>query len=104
HWNTARNAFLASTFRSPQLNVADVGVTEGNSGQTNAAFNLTLTFPTDQAVSVKYATADGTAKAGEDYLPVSGTVSFGPNETVKTINVPVLGDTKPEPTETFSLN
>ena len=52
-----------------------------------------------------YATSDGTATAGSDYGATSGTLSFAPGETSKTVNVPVTGDTttdKPHD-ETFTL-
>ncbi len=42
-------------------------------------------------MSVAYATADGTAVAGVDYAARSGTLSFAPGETSKTIYVPILG-------------
>ena len=55
-------------------------------------------------VSVDYTTRDGTAKAGEDYLPVSGTLNIYANETYDLIPVEVIGDTKAEPDETFYLD
>ncbi|MCL4852387.1 MAG: hypothetical protein KJZ78_13515, partial [Bryobacteraceae bacterium] len=54
--------------------------------------------------SVAYATADGTAQAGLDYIATSGTLVFAPGETTKTIRVPVLGDTTEEADERFYLN
>jgi hypothetical protein len=54
--------------------------------------------------TVSYATSDGTATAGSDYSPASGTVTFEPGETVKTIQVPIADDATPEGTgETFSV-
>jgi hypothetical protein len=55
------------------------------------------------AVSVDYATVDGTATAGQDYTARSGRLTFADNETTKTISVPVLNDSADEPDETFSL-
>ena len=43
------------------------------------------------------------ATAGEDYLPVSGTLTFAPGEISKTISVPVVGDTIFERLEPFLL-
>jgi Tol biopolymer transport system component len=40
--------------------------------------------------TVAYAVVDGTAHAGQDYLPVSGTLTFAPGESVKTFSVPIL--------------
>ena len=52
---------------------------------------------------VGYATADGTATAGADYLPISGSLAFAPGETVKSIPVVVLSDKVKEPDEVFSV-
>ncbi len=86
-----------------QVSVADVSVTEGDSGTLNALFMVTLTPTSTQAVSVAYATSNGTAAAGSDYQAVSGTLVFNPGEGQKSINVPVIGDTVDEPDETFFL-
>ncbi len=55
------------------------------------------------SVSVQYATADGTAKAGSDYTATSGTLTFAAGESVKTIAVPILADRLDEPDETFTF-
>jgi len=55
-------------------------------------------------VTVNYATADGTAIAGEDYLAAFDTLTFAPGETTKTFTVEVLADATGEPDETFSVN
>ena len=57
---------------SSLLSIDDVAVTEGNAGTTNA-FTVRSRPPTDQTVTVGYATADGTAGAGSDYTSASGT-------------------------------
>src|SRR5262249_1509531 len=59
---------------------------------TFATFTVTLSAPSTQAVSVTYATADGTAHQGTDYVATSGTLTFAPGQTVQTITVPVLAD------------
>lgn len=89
----------------PKLSINDVSVTEGNSGTAAAVFTVTLTPASGQTVTVSYATADGTAKVGgNDYLPKSGTLTFAPGETRKTISVTVIGDTVKERNETFFVN
>ena len=55
-------------------------------------------------VTVDYATANGTASAGSDYTATSGTLTFTPGQTSKTITVMVNGDTTVEPDETFIVN
>ena len=57
-----------------------------------------------QTVTVSYATADGTATAGSDYVAQTGNLSFAPGETARTISVTVNGDTRIERDETFLVN
>jgi Calx-beta domain len=45
-----------------------------------------------------------TAKAGKDYRAKTGTLTFAPGETTKTITIEVKGDTKKEANETFYLD
>ena len=54
-------------------------------------------------VQVDYATSDGTAHAGSDYRAASGTLTFRPGETAKTISVPVLEDSHHEGYESMTL-
>ena len=86
------------------ISVDNVMVTGVNSGTVNAIFTLTRN-ETSEAMSVVVNTADGTAKAGEDYTAVvSQTVSFAAGGAVsKTVSVPVLGDIELEGDETFKL-
>jgi uncharacterized repeat protein (TIGR01451 family) len=89
---------------APSISIADVRLLEGDDGQTNAVFSVILSAPSTRAISVAYATSDGTAKAGEDYLAASGTINLPPGSTSSTLAVVVLGDIKVEPDETFLLN
>ena len=66
-------------------------------------FVITLSPASDNAVSVSYATADGTASAGSDYTASSGTVTFAAGETSKTVSVPIIDDTVEESDETLTL-
>jgi Calx-beta domain len=88
----------------PSLSISDATVTEGSGGPATATFTVSLAPTSTSAVTVNYATADGTATAGSDYVASSGTVSFAPGETTKTIAVAILGDSVPEPDETFFVN
>jgi Ca2+-binding RTX toxin-like protein len=54
--------------------------------------------------TVNYATSDGTATAGADYTAASGTLTFAPGESSKTIDVPVAQDGSNEGVETFALS
>ena len=87
----------------PVAAVADVSVLEGDSGTNTAYVTIELSKPADEAVSVDYATVDGTAIAGEDYLSQTGTVTFAPGQTGVQIAIPILGDTQFEGNEAFTL-
>ena len=88
----------------PRLQIGDATVTEGNTGTVSATFTVTLSAASNQPITVAYATADHTATAGSDYQAASGTLTFAPGETSKTITVPVIGDRLPEPNEYFAVN
>ncbi|WP_176887852.1 putative Ig domain-containing protein [Acidovorax sp. JMULE5] len=88
----------------PSLSIDDVSVVEGNAGTVNAVFTVTLNAASGQTVSVNYATADGTATQPADYTSTSGTLTFTPGQTTRTITVPVIGETVPEANETFFVN
>ncbi len=85
------------------VSINNISVVEGDVGTTPAVFTVTLSNPVDRPFSVAYNTADGTAKAGQDYIPTSGTLTFAPGETTKTITVQVLGDFLIEGNETFCV-
>ncbi|MEC3887615.1 putative Ig domain-containing protein [Xanthomonas campestris] len=87
----------------PTLSIDDVSVNEGNSGTTTATFTVTLSAASGQTVSVNYASADGTATAGSDYVARSGTLTFAPGTTAQGVAITVNGDTAVEPNETFSV-
>jgi hypothetical protein len=87
----------------PTLNAIDVSVTEPTGGSTDAVFTVSLSPTASSAVTVDYATADGTATAPADYAATSGSLTFPPGTGVRTVVVPVVGDALDEPTETFTL-
>lgn len=88
------------------LSIADTAAAEGDSGLTPFFFTVTLNQPADaDGVTVDFATADGTATvADNDYVAKSGTLRFAAGERSKTIVVDVVGDTTPEPDETFFVD
>ena len=81
------------------VSVSDASAAEGDSG----VFTVSLSATSSQQVTVDYATADGTATAGEDYTATSGTLTFQAGETTKTISVPITDDTEDDGGETFTL-
>ena len=93
---------LLTRVRGPAaLSVADAEVHEGPGAVL--AFAVTLDRATSAAVSVDYATSDGTATAGSDYTATSGTLTFAAGETSKTVSVAVLDDAHDEGSETLTL-
>ncbi|MFM8733710.1 MAG: S8 family serine peptidase [Pirellulales bacterium] len=87
----------------PTLSIGSVSAKENVGTFT---FTVTLSAASTSRVTVKFATANGTAKAGRsgDYLATSGTLTFNPGETAKTIVVSVVNDKTIEPDETFFMN
>jgi hypothetical protein len=83
---------------APHLSVSDPSVSE-NAG--TAVFTVSLDGAA--AVTVHYATADGTAQAGSDYSSSSGTLTFTRADAAKTVSVPILDDAIHEGTESFGL-
>lgn len=82
-------------------------VTEGSSGTSHAYFMLNFTGVRKHVLdvlSVDYATRDGSAKAGSDYIATHGTLKLYAGETQALIAVEIIGDTIPEPDETFYLD
>jgi hypothetical protein len=88
---------------SPTLSIADGSVREGKRGTTRLDLTVTLSGSSSDTVTVNYATASGTAIATSDYTATSGTLTFQPGDTSRTISVSIKGDRKREPNETFSV-
>jgi len=85
-----------------QLQLASSAYPVGEAGG-QVQLTVTRTGGSDGAVSVDYATGDGSASAGNDYTATSGTLSFSGGQTGKTITVPILDDTTYEGNETFTV-
>jgi hypothetical protein len=91
---------------APVLSVNSVSQAEGNSGTTPMVFTVTMSAPSEQEVTVQYATADDTAtQADNDYQVTSGTLTFaaGTSQLTQLVTVLVNGDTNVEPNEDFHL-
>lgn len=88
----------------PQIFIWDASKSEGNKGATTLLMTVTLSRASSQPVTVNYQTADGTALvSNRDYVRTSGTLTFQPGETSKTISLSITGDRKREPNETFTV-
>lgn len=78
---------------------------EGTSPLTTFfGFTVTLSQRRHQTVTVHFATADGTATAGSDYVKRSGTLTFSPGATVLPVEIGVVADAVFEHNETFVVN
>ncbi len=88
------------------ISVSSPRVQEGNVGHTAMPFSLTLDRPSAYTVTLNYIVSNAsTAKWGEDFKPFAkGVLTFLPNETKKTLNVEVAGDTRSESNETVVLH
>jgi hypothetical protein len=104
--------FVPGGVSAPSISINDINFTETNNGETNATFTVSLSSPSSNPVVVRYATASGgtasvytgAAFTPYDYLATSGTLTFNPQETTKTFNVIVYGETIYENNETFFVN
>jgi uncharacterized repeat protein (TIGR01451 family) len=89
---------------TPLLSIDDVALAEGAPGTTNLAeFTVRLSAPSGLPVGVAFTTENRTAAAPADYVTTFGALDFAPGETQRTIRVPVLGDNRFEPAETFAV-
>lgn len=89
----------------PTIAIAASSRLEGAQGTSgNTSFEVKLSNPSFQIITTSFATADGTATAGNDYAATSGTVTFNPGETTKPIAIEVKGDNTDEINETFLVN
>ena len=87
-----------------KISISSVSKKEGNSGLTPFVFTVSVSGSPLSTVTVDWATGGGTASPVLDYVPANGTVTFPPGVTTKTVTIQVVGDTFPEPNETFFVN
>ena len=97
---TASNAYA---YLAPSVSIGDVAHAEGNTGTTPFVFPVTLSYSTPSVVQVDYIAMSGSAQAGSDFVPTSGTLSFAPGTVTQTITVPVFGDSIRESNKTFAV-
>jgi hypothetical protein len=88
---------------SPRISVVATSAAEGNTGTSTVLVTIRLSGPALQTVTVRWATANGTATAGSDYAAASGTVTFVRGDSIRTVAITIFGDTANEPNETFTV-
>ena len=99
----ARSVAVLYSVPTPGVAIGDLTVTEGHSGTKVVNVPLTLSTPSTNAVTVNYATANGTATQPADYLQGAGTVTFAPFQTSQGVPVSIVGDLTVEGDQTFSV-
>ncbi|HET6789100.1 MAG TPA: Calx-beta domain-containing protein, partial [Aquabacterium sp.] len=92
--------FIAREVPPAQLSINDVEV---NEAAGVAVYTITLSRPSATPVTVNFATQDGVAKAGSDYTATSGSLTFAPGETRKTITVAIANDSVFEGVEGYRV-
>ena len=88
----------------PAVLISPATVLASPAGPTDATFVVSLTSSSQQPVTVDYATADGTATAGSDYVATSGTLTFAPGQSQQSVAIPVDPEPAGVPIKTFSVN
>ena len=87
----------------PRLSVSDAEIVEGDSGTRDLTFIITLDGPSATDITIDFATEDGSALAGVDYVAVDGQISIPAGSLVANASVEVIGDTFSEDDETLRL-
>jgi beta-glucanase (GH16 family) len=87
----------------PSIIISSISPFEGDAPTSTATFKVSLSRAFDQAVTVDFATADGTAGAPLDYIAKTGTITFPAKTTEVALDITVVGDTIKEADETFSV-
>ncbi|MBL1178951.1 beta strand repeat-containing protein, partial [Pantanalinema sp. GBBB05] len=102
---TSGNVTILANDPTIRITPVTLSQVEGDSSSSNSTFTVELSNPSDEVVTVNYATADGTATtADNDYIANAGTLIFNPGVTSQTITIAVNGDTTFEADETFQVN
>ena len=85
----------------PVISASSIAAREGSA---YLEFDVVLSAPSTQVVSVSYNNSNATALNGSDYAARAGSLVFQPGETIHTVKIPLLDNLTVEPTETFGLN
>jgi uncharacterized protein len=88
---------------TPAASIGDATIVEGDRGVSYLSFTVTLAQAPSGPVTIDYATSNGTATAGSDYLATSGQLSFAAGETTATVRIPIIGDENGEGSEAFTV-
>ena len=86
------------------MNVADTSIREPRKGTTAGAVQRLPLRVSGKDVTVRFSTANGSAKAGRDYVARSGTLTIAAGRGHKLVQVRIMGDSVREPNQTFFLH
>jgi len=100
--NTTSTVTIQSDDLLPSLNFTAATATVSESAGSHT-ITVQLSTAAAQTVTVNYASANGTATAPIDFTAISGTLSFAPGTTTRTIQVPITDDGSPESSESFTV-
>ncbi len=75
-----------------------------NENGGNAVISVIRTGGIAESITVNYATGDASAVANADYVPVSGSLVFGPGEVSKTFQVPIVNNLTPDASRFFTVS
>ncbi|MBK9983805.1 MAG: T9SS type A sorting domain-containing protein, partial [Saprospiraceae bacterium] len=85
------------------ITITSPSIVEGDAGTQNLVFNINMSAISDANAIFNFATANGTATAGSDYVANSGTITLTPGQTTATVTVVINGDCTIEPNEIFTV-
>ncbi len=85
------------------ISITDSSLRQPRIGMGTMVFTVTLSQASATTVTVNYTTMDGTATNPDDYMATTGTITFAPGETSKTIDVSIVGDGILEPNRQFMV-
>lgn len=88
----------------PTASMANVSLPEGDTGNTPFVFTVSVTPTSASDITFNFATADGTAIAGTDYVATSGNGTIAAGSGSTTITVEVIANTTPQSTRSFRLD
>jgi hypothetical protein len=104
--NQATDVYFLSPPAQPRLAFNRANYSTEENGGSSSLVNIQVRrtgYLIDSTSTVKYATSDGTATAGSDYVAQSGTLTFAPGESVKPLSISLIDDKLVEPDETLNL-
>lgn len=89
---------------TPTIAVSNPVILEPDGGSRTASFDIRLSTPATENLTFDYATVDGSAVAGSDYVGRSGTITFVEGQQFANVRVAITGDTTAEGAEFFGLS